>query len=170
MSLQENRSDRRMPCMLPVRVEGATEGRHFDLMDASAGGMRLRSSSAMTVGRRFGVTILLPTGEAVKGLAGVKWSRRDGMSEYDNGLQFIDMTETSKRRLVKHLFPGRLGMTETFDLLLQFSACLMLVLVINQVLVSHPALMETFLDYMPFAIVIGGLSVCIGALIYSRLD
>lgn len=170
MSIKEHRHDRRIPCGLPIRVEGATEGRCYDLMDASAGGMRLRTSSAMTVGKTVGVTILLPTGQSVKGCAGVKWSRREGMADYDNGLQFVDITQTAKRRLAKHLSPGRLGLTESFDLILQFAASLTLVLAANQFFVSNPAMMESFLEYTPFAIVIGGLSVCLGALLYARSD
>jgi c-di-GMP-binding flagellar brake protein YcgR len=79
------------------------------VVDVGLGGMRVYSDEPFNIGARFEVELFLPDGASITCLTEVVWIRSlgtDGPARYDVGLQFLDVPERTRHRLMDVLELG----------------------------------------------------------------
>ncbi len=132
-------------------------GRPHDIEDLSVRGLRVFTQQSMEIGQHVPFALRLPGGPTLHGTAQVRWAEDSGWRRA-HGLEIVKLGRLNQRSLTKYLNPRHFGLLEVLDLSLEFALCLILLLLARNLL-SDPAFTGMVLDFLPWALLAGGVGV-----------
>lgn len=133
-------------------------GRPHDIEDLSVRGIRVFTREAMPIGQHVPFALRLPGGPTLHGTAQVRWAEDSGWRRA-HGLEIVKIGRIQQRSLAKYLDPRSFGFMEVLDLALEFSLCLILLLLARNLL-SDPAWLNMATDLLPWALLASGVGLC----------